>query len=110
LTDVVRFEQSRGVFLTAFSEGPLDPMGRANDRIGGMNIQFIAGVMDWLIAGVINWLEDRHCAECGQYIGDDRECQSAVCVLRGAVSARGTMTSLRPNAAAWGRPGRASGA
>ena len=37
-------------------------------------IEFIAGVMDWL--------EDRHCAECGQYIGDDRACHSAVCVLR----------------------------
>jgi hypothetical protein len=30
----------------------------------------------------MDWLEDRHCEECGQYIGDDRECQSAVCVLR----------------------------
>jgi hypothetical protein len=47
--------------------------GRANDRIDGM-IEFIAGVMDWL--------ERRHCAVCGQYIGDERECQNAVCVLR----------------------------
>jgi hypothetical protein len=35
-------------------------------------IEFIAGVMDWL--------ERRHCAVCGQYIVDDRECQSAACV------------------------------
>jgi hypothetical protein len=28
----------------------------------------------------MDWLEDRLCAECGQYVSDDRECQSVVCV------------------------------
>jgi hypothetical protein len=56
-------------------------------------IEFIVGVMDWL--------ERRHCAVCGQYVGDDRECQKRGVCAQGAVSARGPMTLLRPSAAAW---------
>lgn len=37
----------------------------------------------------MDWLEDRHCEECGQYIGDDRECQSAVCVCSGCGERKG---------------------
>jgi len=28
---------------------------------------------------VLPWIADRSCAECGQYVGDSEECNSAVC-------------------------------
>ena len=96
--DDVRFEQSR---ILCSARGLSTLWGRANDRIDGM-IEFIAGVMDWL--------EHRHCAVCGQYIGDDRECQSGVCVCPGCGEREGHDDFAEAERRSLGAPGRASGA
>src|SRR5271154_4978137 len=72
----------------------------------GEHFRFIAGVMDWLIAGVMDWLEDRHCEECGQYIGDDRECQNAACVCSGCGERKGPYNFAEAERCSLVLPGR----
>jgi hypothetical protein len=59
------------------------------------------------IAGVMDWLERRHCAVCSQYIGDDRECQNAVCVCSGCGERKGPYNFAEAERCNLVLPGRA---